>query len=417
MKSVIYVPDSGVWQRDGSPGGLSLLERQILQLGALDIDAPVLVVPVGDPEPVLPRRCQIGALVRVPKETPSAFAALAAAVAVLPADFVFLAADRLVDPRVLRALAACSGSVVACSADASPEPVARVRAADLRRYGSELAGHVRRLALDSLDPYVTELRGTVVPYILSVRSPAERRAAWPVLLDGVQKRALDLPGRYFDTPFENFLLRRIAPTNLTPNQVTLATIVLACAVGTLFLHGWLRTGVLLALLVGVLDGVDGKLARLKLATSKIGEFEHVADFFYENFWYLAIAAHLQAVTGIAGLWQAGLFLAGFDLTDNLLYLVVRVRTGSVLDELSQFDRSFRLIAGRRNVYVMIFAAGFFGGGPAAAFVAATLWAGVTAVVHALRALGALRKPLSPTEAAAPEVSEIEPAAGVALSEK
>src|SRR6185436_13834344 len=181
-----------------------------------------------------------------------------------------------------------------------------------------------------LDRYVPELRGDATPYAAPVHDAAERAAAWSLLLDGVQKRTLDLPGQYFDTPFENALVRRLAPTRVTPNQITVLTTVVAGITGVVFLHGWLRLGLVLALTVGVLDGVDGKLARLKLATSRLGALEHVTDFFYENFWYLALAAHFATVHGVR-LWHAGIVLVACDLLDNLVYVAVSARTGRMLD--------------------------------------------------------------------------------------
>jgi phosphatidylglycerophosphate synthase len=139
----------------------------------------------------------------------------------------------------------------------------------------------------------------------------------------------------------------------------------------------------------VLDGVDGKLARLKLATSKLGELEHVGDFFYENAWYLALASHLHAATQRPEFWYAGLLLVALDLADSLLYLVLQRHTGKMLDELTSFDHRFRAIAGRRNVYVMIFVLGFFSGAPAPAFLFAVVWAGVTVAVHAVRVMWVL----------------------------
>ena len=73
-----------------------------------------------------------------------------------------------------------------------------------------------------------------------------------------------------------------------------------------------------------------------------------------------------------------------DLADSLLYLAMQRLTGTMLDEVTRFDRRFRAVAGRRNVYVMIFVAGFFSGHAAGALVAATLWAGATVSVHAAR---------------------------------
>lgn len=385
MHTVIFVPHPDVWQRTGVPGGVALLERQMRQLRALGHDPPVLLVPQGDPAPVLPDGLAVGDLVEVPAGARTPAAALASAAATLPADFLFLAADRLVDRRVIEALAAHEGPRLVCGSGDAPEPVGRLSAAAVRTHGSALAERAARLRIETLDPYVPELRGIAAPYVLSVRTDAERRAAWRVLLDHVQKRCLDLPGQYFDSPFENALVRRLAPTRVTPNQITLATTLVACVVGVLFLRGWLRVGVVLALVVGILDGVDGKLARLKLATSRLGELEHVADFFYESLWYLTIGAHLRTTTGLTAFGYAAGAMVALDLCDSLLYAAVRARTGRMLDELSPFDRAFRRIGGRRNVYVWILVPGVVSSHAGAAFVVAVSWAAVTVGVHALRA--------------------------------
>jgi phosphatidylglycerophosphate synthase len=387
---VILVASPTAWRRDGAPGGLSLLERLVKQLGPIVPASAVLLVPGGDPDPELPAGCASARIVRVPATARELASALAAVAHLLPETVLALSAEYLIDPRVLRALVGGPATTFVAGSDGAMEPIGWVLGADVRRHGAALAAHAERLLLATLDPYSPELRGDVAPYVLRCRSADEQRRAWSVLLDHVQKRALDLPGQYFDPPFENFLVRRFAPTNVTPNQITLATLVVAAVVAALFAHGWLRIGVLLALVVGVLDGVDGKLARLKLATSKLGELEHVGDFFYENGWYLALASHFQAVTQRAELWYAGCVLVACDLADGLLYLVVRRHSGRMLDELSAFDRRFRAIAGRRNVYVMTFVAGFFTGRPIAAFLGAVLWASVTVGVHAARVVWVLR---------------------------
>jgi phosphatidylglycerophosphate synthase len=381
--AVVFVPTPAAWQRAGTPGGLSLLERQLKQLRKLDVGTVLLLVPERDPEPVVPAGGAPSRVVRV-RSAEDLIAALASAVERLPAAGLALCADRLVDLRVLRALVGRPTTTFASRDGGEAEPIGWIRAADVRARREMLASVADRLPLASLDPYSPELRGTATPYVIRSASPEEKRQAWNVLLDHVQKRSLDLPGQYFDTPFENFLVRRFAPTGVTPNQITLATLLVAGVVAWLFLHGWLRIGVLIALVVGVLDGVDGKLARLKLATSKIGELEHVGDFFYENAWYLALARHFAAVTQRADLWYAGLALVGCDLVDSLLYLAAQRRTGTMLDELTPFDRRFRAIAGRRNVYVMIFVVGFFAGRPVDAFLGAVGWAVVTIAVHAAR---------------------------------
>ena len=58
--------------------------------------------------------------------------------------------------------------------------------------------------------------------------------------------------------------------------------------------------------------------------------------------------------------------------------------GKQLDELGPFDRGFRLIAGRRNIYAWMWMFGFWARLPTHAFVAALAWAIVTVGVHSVR---------------------------------
>lgn len=393
LAAVVFVPGPEVWRPAGTPGGLSLLERLVKQMRKLEVREVTLLVPQGHRRPELPAVCGALHVREVPASIVDLGMALDACAPHLPEASLAVSADRLVDLRILRALCRSDVTTFVTLDGEHPEGVAWIRAADVRRWGTGVAAHAERLRLAELDRYSRELRGDVEPYVLRAGSPAERRRAWSVLLDHVQKRSLDLPGQYFDTPFENALVRRLAPTRVTPNQITLLTLLVAMGVAMLFARGWLRAGVLIALVVGVLDGVDGKLARLKLATSKLGELEHIGDFFYENAWYLTLALHFAAATGAGWFWLAGAALVACDLVDSLLYLTVQRRTGRMLDELSPFDRRFRAIAGRRNVYVMIFVAGFFSGHAASAYLAAVGWAVVTVAVHALRTFGVVARPV------------------------
>ncbi len=73
-------------------------------------------------------------------------------------------------------------------------------------------------------------------------------------------------------------------------------------------NGYFRLGSLLAYAVEVLDGVDGKLARTRLQFSRLGEMEHVFDFFMEQAWYLCITLSLYAGTGNQKLLWVGIGL-------------------------------------------------------------------------------------------------------------
>ena len=59
-------------------------------------------------------------------------------------------------------------------------------------------------------------------------------------------------------------------------------------------------------------------------------------------------------------------------------------TGRLLDDVAPFDRAFRLIAARRNVYVWVMAAGLLLGAFPKSYAIICGWAAVTAAVHLVR---------------------------------
>ena len=159
-------------------------------------------------------------------------------------------------------------------------------------------------------------------------------------LNYIQRRTQELPARYFDPFFENLIVRRLAPSAITANQVTLATTLLGFLVAALYATGWLRVGVLLAIFVEVLDGVDGKLARITRTTSIAGEYEHILDFFYENSWWLALGFFLSK-NGSKFAWHAALLMVAFDLADNIVYSVADVKWHRSVDNATAFLSRFR----------------------------------------------------------------------------
>ena len=161
------------------------------------------------------------------------------------------------------------------------------------------------LTPEALDDYSPTHRGPVPFYVHVVTTAAEAQAATHTLIRAAQKHALDLPALLLHPFFENRLVLWLCNTRITPNQVTLFTTILGAGIAALFLHGWLRLGIVLAHVVAVLDGVDGKLARTTLQTSRLGELEHVLDFFVEHAWYLTITIFLVTSTQEGQLWWIG----------------------------------------------------------------------------------------------------------------
>ena len=316
----------------------------------------------------------------------------------MPGDMLFVRGDCLVDPRLFAALLTRTAPhwlPVPRAAGGTLPAAARLSAAQLDTWATagleQWLQHSPVLKPEMLDDYSPSHRGPVPFYVFTVTTPEEADAATRTLIRAAQKRALDLPALLLNPVFENRLVCWLCNTRITPNQVTVCTGILGAYVAFLFLHGWLRLGITLAYTAEVLDGVDGKLARTKLQTSRLGELEHVLDFFMEHAWYLTITSFLVTSTHDTQWWWVGGGLMVSDFLDNMLYYAGHVWFGKQLDELGPFDRSFRLIAGRRNIYTWMWRFGFWAGLPTQVFVAALVWATCTVGVHGARLVYHLRR--------------------------
>ena len=127
----------------------------------------------------------------------------------------------------------------------------------------------------------------------------------------------------------------------------------------MFWHGYFVIGAFCTFVVEILDGVDGKLARTTLHYTKLGHYEHIIDYFYENSWYVAIAVGLSVtIPNHLPALLAGLLIIS-DTADNIFYALAGKWYGKSIDLFSPFDVAFRCIAGRRNIYGFMFIIGFF----------------------------------------------------------
>jgi phosphatidylglycerophosphate synthase len=238
-----------------------------------------------------------------------------------------------------------------------------------------------RLDVAAVPGYVRSMRRTVRPLWFPAPSPSLKPLAERRLLDTAQKGALDLPA-IVHAPIETFLVARLCRTGVTPNQLTLFAAATAWIATALFASGQLGAGLLVALAVGVLDGLDGKLARVKLETSQVGELEHVSDFLFELSWWSALAVHLSRTGALPQAPLALLWLYLAEGVDGVAKLVAPRVTGRSIDDSSPALRLVRLFGGRRNVYVWILAAGYaFAGHVAPAYRVLPAWQALTAALH------------------------------------
>lgn len=245
-------------------------------------------------------------------------------------------------------------------------------------------GRVKRIDVTEEPLYSFALRRKVRPFWFPAPSPGQEKAAEAALLDATQKGTLDIPAM-IHAPIERFLISYLCRTPITPNQLTFFCNIAAWITTALFATGHLTPGIVLALIVGVLDGLDGKQARIKVETTKSGKLEHWFDAFFEWSWWIALACYFQFSGQLpTALIYFALLIVGEGL-DGIAKAVVYFTTGKTIDELGVFERFVRLIGGRRNVYVWTLAIGLLLGAPAKGFRAIAWLAIATALVHLPRA--------------------------------
>jgi phosphatidylglycerophosphate synthase len=303
--------------------------------------------------------------------------------------------DWMVDRRLLQALSAAGGPVGV----RSPEDrgwIARVTPAKLAAQPGEPSGllaeqaDLPEISPATVDPYVQTSRRSVPVRLLPLRSPTERTAAEAAIMADAQKGVLDWPARFVHAPVENFVARLLWPTPVTPNQISLATFAIGLAAAGLFAAGLVWPALLAALVCGALDGVDGKLARTKLLVSAAGEWEHVGDKVVEYLWYLGLGAGLARLTGSWVPLGAGVVATIAMGADVVVGTAAQKRLGRQLDDVSSFDRAFRLVAARRNTNMwMLLAFAVFGAWRPGLFAIAAL-AVLSVSVHLVRLTMAAR---------------------------
>jgi phosphatidylglycerophosphate synthase len=277
----------------------------------------------------------------------------------------------------------CGPAVLARTwAEAHPGPVRD----ELLRGLAE--GSLGVLDVSGQPTYSLTMRRELRPFWFPAPDPSLRTQAERVLLNAAQKGALDFPA-WVHGPIETFLVSFLCKTPITPNQLTLICNVVAWAATALFLTGRLGWGTALALVVGILDGIDGKQARVKVESSRAGKLEHWFDTFFEVSWAVALAYHLHSSGQLPGAYQVLLLLLVSETVDLIAKGSIVFFYGRLIDELSPLDRAIRFVGGRRNVYVWILAVGILMGSASTAFVVMAWWEAATAAVHIPRAAWAI----------------------------
>jgi phosphatidylglycerophosphate synthase len=175
------------------------------------------------------------------------------------------------------------------------------------------------------------LPAEVAPMI--VAAPDDVRAAERRLLRSAIKDTDGFMARHVERPLSLAVSRRLAPTSVTPNQMTLISLAVGLAGAPFLLSAaapWQTVGALLLLAHSILDGCDGELARLKFEESRWGG---VLDFWGDNVVHCAIFAGMAAgwsrvAGGALPLWLGAAAILGTIGSASFVYWrVMRPKAG------------------------------------------------------------------------------------------
>jgi phosphatidylglycerophosphate synthase/CTP:molybdopterin cytidylyltransferase MocA len=162
-----------------------------------------------------------------------------------------------------------------------------------------------------------------------------RKQAQGLLIKALRKSVDGIIARHINRRFSLAMSRWLMNTSVRPNHVTAFSLAVsiaaafAAAAATASAPVWLAVGAVLWQLASMLDGIDGELARLKFAESKIGEwFDTLTDDVGKFAFFIGSGVGISAVTG-QSVWLALCVIAvGVQMTLAINLYRKLLRTGS-----------------------------------------------------------------------------------------
>ena len=271
-------------------------------------------------------------------------------------------------------------------------PAARAAEVGAALLRGEYPGGLQRLSLAELS-YNSDLRKKEPPVLVRL-TPENVRAVEARTFAGSYKGVTDLVTKYLWPVPARIVTRWCAVAGVRPNHVTFLGLLLTLAAFALFWKGEFTWGLVCAWIMTFLDTVDGKLARVTLTSSKIGNiFDHGIDLIHPPFWWFAwwVGCQQLGLRPPHPRLAVEVMIAGYVFQRVIEGIFMR-RFGFHVHSWRPFDSWFRLITARRNPNLLILTPAWLLGLPELGFYAVVIWTAISLGVHALQFVQAFATP-------------------------
>lgn len=317
----------------------------------------------------------------------------------LSSDLIVIHGDVVIDPELISILTNMRGNV-ACYDNGEFLGICKFEKNALRTLGDRIfeedlekvvnsiaidTNSIVKLNISSMEIEHEQLKRTISPICIRITDKHSVKIAKRTLIKRSQK-GLHFTA-YINKPIENALVSLVSDISwITPNRITILVNIAAFFVAFLFLRGYLVEASLLAYFIGILDGIDGKLSRVRGILTKLGHIEHSFDMLFEQTWYACYALGLYFLLREITIL---LFIPAILITDTFvrhIYMQFKQTSGKALTAYSRFDKLFAKIDGRRNIYVLYMIVFSLLGIPVYALYFILGHALLTAIVYSIRGI-------------------------------
>ncbi len=310
---------------------------------------------------------------------------------------VLVRADIVLDAPVVAALARSRGVVLLSGEGSAAIPIAAnvsgtqlFATLKLLHSGKMKNVHegVKLVSVEEIgSTYWPALRKREVPYATVINRLDLAPLEWRMFM-GTYKGATDFVTKWVWPRPAYYVTKLCVRAGLTPNMVTFASLLLVFATLYWFYVGAWILGLAAAWGMTFLDTVDGKLARITLNSSPMGNiFDHSIDLIHPPFWYIAWGLGLAGTAhplGNATLTAAlVIIVAGYILQRliegaSIYYFKIEIHIWRPVDTL------FRQVTARRNPNLALMTICALAWRPDIGLLAVAAWTAICLGLHLLQ---------------------------------